>query len=120
MMRAREWIEEEYYDDELLLADGFDDAILGVSAHWGGLPKGGCTQTLAVAYDYQKCIEILMDGAKTPCLGDGGVITMEGGMTYEDAVEYLEFNTLGAYVGEHTPVFIRLAPQSGGQQNEDS
>jgi len=29
------------------------------------------------------------------------------GMTYEEAVEYHEFNQAGSYVGERTPVFIR-------------
>ena len=28
-------------------------------------------------------------------------------MTHEAAVEFFEFNTVGAYVGEQTPVFIR-------------
>ncbi len=27
-------------------------------------------------------------------------------MTEEEAVEYLEFNTVGAWVGEQTPVFV--------------
>ena len=28
------------------------------------------------------------------------------GMNYEDALEFFEFNTLGAYVGKQTPVFV--------------
>jgi hypothetical protein len=28
------------------------------------------------------------------------------GMTEEEAFEYLEFNTLGAWVGEETPMFV--------------
>jgi hypothetical protein len=37
-------------------------------------------------------------------------------MTYEEAVEYHEFNQAGAYVGELTPVFIvRIEnPKSAG------
>ena len=27
----------------------------------------------------------------------------------EDAVEYFEFNVIGAWVGPHTPVFVHLA-----------
>jgi len=27
-------------------------------------------------------------------------------MTYEDAVEYFDYNTLGAYMGENTPMFL--------------
>jgi hypothetical protein len=28
------------------------------------------------------------------------------GMTYEGAAEFFQFNTLGAWVGEHTPLFL--------------
>ena len=29
------------------------------------------------------------------------------GMTYEEALEYFDYNVRGAYVGEQTPLFIR-------------
>ena len=29
-------------------------------------------------------------------------------MSHEDAVECIEFNTIGAYVGEKTPLFVNL------------
>ena len=44
-----------------------------------------------VAYDYEKCISILID---------------RDDMTREEAEEYMDFNVLGAYMGEGTPVFI--------------
>lgn len=44
-----------------------------------------------VCYDYAKCVEILK--AKSE-------------MTEEEAEEFLNFNTLGAYVGETTPLFL--------------
>jgi hypothetical protein len=69
-------------DDELLLMDGFDDCIIGICHSFGGEP--------VVAYDYEKVIAQLQSH----------------GMTYEEAVEYHEFNQAGAYVGELTPVFI--------------
>ena len=28
-------------------------------------------------------------------------------MSEEEAVEYFEYNTLGSYMGENTPVFVR-------------
>ena len=43
-------------------------------------------------YSIDKCIEILVN---------------RDDMTPEDALEYLEFNTLGAYVGKDQPVFLR-------------
>ena len=72
-------------DEELLCADGFDDAILGICERAGSLD--------VVAYDRNKCIEILVE---------------RDGMDYEEAVEYFDFNVVGGYVGERTPVFITL------------
>ena len=68
-------------EDEILLADGFDQALIGHAA--GMEPRA--------VYDYDRCITVLV----------------QDGMTYEEAVEYFEFNTVGAYVGEQTPVFVR-------------
>ena len=66
-----------------LLADGFDDAFLGYGTQFNKM--------LAV-YDYDKCVDILMK---------------RDDMTEEEAEEYMEFNVMGAYMGEHTPVFLR-------------
>ena len=38
---------------EAMLADGFDDAIMGMCIQFGAEP--------IVAYDYEKCLSILMD-----------------------------------------------------------
>jgi hypothetical protein len=73
-------ISEEY--PELLTADGFDEAIVGVVERIG---------IQAICYDKDKVIEILMK---------------QDDMLYEEAVEYFEFNIAGAYVGEHTPFFL--------------
>ena len=64
---------------ESIIADGFDDAIIGLS--WDS----------KVVYDANKCIEILIG---------------EDEITYDDTIEFLEFNTFSAYVGENTPIFI--------------
>ena len=66
---------------EALLADGFNNAIIGIDIH-------GC-----VVYDYDKCVRILMKN---------------DGMNIEDALEFMDYNVTGAYVGEYTPVFIRV------------
>jgi hypothetical protein len=75
-------------DPDLLLMDGFDDCIIGVCESFGGIP--------VVAYDHEKVIANLESQ----------------GMTYEEAVEYHEFNQLGAYVGKQTPVFIHRIENS--------
>ena len=73
-------IAEKY--PELLVADGFDKAIIGVSRTFN---------KLSIAYDTNKCIKILISRDK---------------MSKEEAIEYFEYNVVGSYVGEHTPSFI--------------
>jgi len=70
---------------EAMMADGFDKAILGMCVQFGTAPL--------VAYDYEKCVNILIK---------------RDGMTKQEAVDYMEFNVVGAYVGLNTPVFIML------------
>ncbi len=79
-MTIREQLTE--LDEDLLLADGFDDAILGVGYR--------CSQPPVVVYDRQKCIERLV----------------ADGMEMSDAEEHFEFNVAGAWVGEKTPLFL--------------
>jgi hypothetical protein len=30
------------------------------------------------------------------------------GMDYDEAQEFFEFNVVGAYVGAHTPIYVRI------------
>jgi hypothetical protein len=69
---------------ETLVADGFDEAIIGIGRQFN---------KNLVIYDEDKCIQILME---------------RDGMTDEEAIEFFEFNVVGAYVGEYTPVYVRL------------
>ena len=72
---------KEIADPEALCADGFDEAIIGTDVEG------------KIVYDINKMIEILMKDDE---------------MTELEAIEYLEFNTLFAYVGEMTPKYIYL------------
>ena len=67
-------------DITCLFADGFDDAVIGL---------GCCFNSYKVIYDKKKVVEILCKD-----------------MNYDEAIEYFEFNIIGAYVGEETPVFL--------------
>lgn len=82
MNKNRDKILDMYPDYEFMFADGFDDAILGVSERFGSEP--------IVCYDKRKVIKKLE----------------EDGMTGEEAMEYFEYNIIGAYVGDKTPEFI--------------
>ena len=79
----RQYLDE--FDDGLLYADGFDEAILGICERAGS--------SAVVAYDRDKCIEILVE---------------RDGMSYEEAVEHFEFKVAGGWVGDNTPVFLTL------------
>ena len=68
---------------EAMMADGFDDAILGMCIQFGDEP--------VVAYDYEKCLNVLIE---------------RDGMSRTESIDFLEFNVIGAYVGLNTPVFI--------------
>lgn len=77
-------ISEEYDGEELLFAEGFGEAIIGVMDMTVG-------HNACIVYDYQKCIEILIARDK---------------MSYDEAVEFMEYNVTGAFVGDATPAFI--------------
>jgi hypothetical protein len=70
-------------EDVLLEADGFEKALVGVVEQCGGFR--------ALAYDYWKCVDVLVD---------------DNEWDEEEAIEYMDFNVTGAYVGPGTPVFL--------------
>lgn len=75
------------FNEELMMLDPsyFDKAIVGVVSN---------IKNQAVCYDVSKIIKILMKQDK---------------MTEEEAREYFEFNIMGSWVGEHTPVYLEKA-----------
>lgn len=79
-MSKRELIAQE--NEDMLFADGFDEAIMGV-AYSAGNPAVCC-------YDIQEMVDILVDQ----------------GMTAEEADEYLYYNVIGSYVGPHGPIYV--------------
>jgi hypothetical protein len=66
-------------EDDILKADGYDDAIIGID-----------DASMRLIYSVDKCIRILID--------------VEG-MTEEDAIEHFHYNTKCAWVGEKTPIW---------------
>jgi hypothetical protein len=68
-----------------LLADGFEKAFVGMTV-WSSGRHGA----IAV-YDYDKCVRILM---------------RRDGMNEFEAMEFMDFNVAGGWVGEWTPIFI--------------
>ena len=97
-MGIKEWILE--YNEEALTANGFDAAIIGMCERIGNTP--------VVAYDRDKCIEILMDEFVESDDNDPDCDLRE------EAEEYFGHNVIGSYVGEHTPVYITFHPKDVG------
>jgi hypothetical protein len=64
-------------------ADGFEEALVGI---------GTAFDTDIAVYDFGRCVDVLVQ---------------RDGMDYEEAVEYMEYNVTGSFVGDNTPVFIR-------------
>jgi hypothetical protein len=81
MKTLKEKVEDILGEDEnVLLADGFDDAFVGIGRQFG--------RPIAV-YNRSKCIDILKED-----------------MSEEEAEEYFQYNVEGAWVGENTPIFL--------------
>jgi len=68
----------------MMKADGFDKAIIGIASRAGFED--------VIAYNWDKCVNVLQD---------------RDGMSLEDAIEFMDFNVVGSYVGKDTPVFVR-------------
>lgn len=92
-------IEDNVPDDaEYKTADGLDDALLGVGQQFSGgcscekcgHSSGGSHVWVAV-YSYSKCLDVFVK---------------RDGMSYDEAIEYMDYNVLGAYLGENMPVFL--------------
>jgi len=78
-----ELLKEE--NPDYLMADGFDDAIVGTAERFG--------MHRVVLYDTIKCIDILMKRDK---------------MTEEEAIDFFYYNVLGSWMGEYTPCFSEI------------
>jgi hypothetical protein len=70
---------------KILKADGFDDCVIGIGSRID-------MNNPILIYDYDKCAKVLMK---------------RDGMTADEAYEYMEFNVVGGWHGQGTPMFIR-------------
>ena len=67
-----------YPDEEILITDGFDQAVIGIEEN-----------TMRVVYSVHKCLYILI----------------AEGMPEEDAIEHFYFKVMVAYLGDKKPIF---------------
>ena len=72
---------------EAIIYEGFDKAIVGID-----------TRELRVIYDEDLMIETLMKE-----------------MSYEEAIDYYEFNIASTYLGDNTPIILRELHYTKGE-----
>lgn len=85
-MSKRDYLNEFAEGAMVLEPSSFDEAIVGIVQRIDRDP--------VVCYSVSKIIEILA----------------ESGMDDDEAYEYYEYNILGAYMGEGTPMFLDPIP----------
>ena len=90
-MKHTEHITEAFEDSEALLLPRaeYDHCMVGIGYRFNAVP-------LAV-YD----IERVLQGLE------------KDGMTEEEAIEWYEYNIIGGWVGDGTPIFINLFQEEG-------
>jgi hypothetical protein len=72
-----------YPDCQFIQADGLEGALIGVEDSNPDKPR--------LVYSVRKCLKIFMT---------------QGMEDWNEAREYFDFNTKGAYVGEQTPIWV--------------
>jgi len=76
-----EYLEDR--DENALLMDGFDQALIGFTQR--------INEPLLAVYDYERMVTVCVE---------------RDGMDEEEAEEYINFNCVGAWVGERTPIIV--------------
>ena len=66
-----------------VILDGFEDCIVGISEEFGNGPR--------ILYSRDKILEILQTRDE---------------MSFEDALEFYDFNILGMFAGDQNPVML--------------
>ena len=91
MNEKRQWVFERC--ERVALWEGLDDALIGV------VTRCGMNDPIAV---YER-------NALIRCLGRD--------LSFDDAVEWIDHNINGAYIGESTPFLLELAPRTKRRRN---
>jgi hypothetical protein len=81
----------------MLKVDGYDEAIIGVTER--------CGAPDVYVYDKQKIVDIIVE---------------RDGCSEEDAIEFVDYNIIGSYMGEETPIFIYVFSHDFPQEALDS
>jgi hypothetical protein len=80
-MTVFEKIMEDYYDDEFLIVDGFNEAIIGIDL-----------SSMSIVYSSKICLDILT----------------RRGFLEDEALEHFYFNIKSANFEDKSPIFVEL------------
>jgi hypothetical protein len=86
--KVRNWVKDN--DEEAMFADGLDDAIIAIS-------RDSLTGKYRVVYDVARIVQVLIN---------------DQGMDEDEAYEHMEFNIIGGYVGDMTPIWAFLPEEN--------
>jgi len=84
-------------EEGLVFADGFDSCILGIMV---------VDEVPRVVYDKYAMVNCMR--------------LAEADLSFEDAVEFLEYNVWGSYVGPATPIYLYTFDGVGEQRREEA
>ena len=73
----------EEMEENVLLMDGFEEAFIGYSQR--------INEPVLAVYSWEKMVDVLMT---------------RDGMSDGEAKEYIDYNCIGAWVGEQTPIIV--------------
>lgn len=95
---------ESLLDGDAIFYDGLDSAIIGVAERFG--------METVVCYDRNKVIAVLMETFSVS-EADLSEDEIAEGITIEDkklemAEEWFQYNTIGGWNGDYTPVFVTI------------
>jgi len=69
--------------ESVILMDGFDEALIGFSQR--------INEPLLAVYSWEKMIDLCIKRDK---------------MEYEEAIDYVQYNCISAWIGDETPVIV--------------
>ena len=91
MQSSQDYLDEVAAENpDIVFYPEYTPALLGVSYMFGEEPR--------LVYDYDGVLAIIMK---------------DGDLTMDEALDYFEFNVLGAYIGPTTPCFMKKRPPGG-------
>lgn len=73
----------EAMEENVVLMDGFEEAFIGYSQR--------INEPVLAVYSWEKMVDVCMT---------------RDGMTDVEAMEYIDYNCLGSWVGERTPIIV--------------